>query len=195
MKDHDTKDNYLWDRSGEPDTEIQNLEEILGSLRYQPQPLRKPVQVRSAGRRWFASAIAIAAGLAFFALLLSLWFGFHRQTTTALQAKGEKQIDQPPPASAPEPQSPGKQSQQLVAVAPKPNVVGRSYRPRNLPARNPHHIPRTETREPALTAQEMAEKEQVLVALRLVSFKLNVAQRKTQGGSQLNSNRNQHKIG
>ena len=42
---------------------------------------------------------------------------------------------------------------------------------------------------------ELAEKEQVLVALRLVSFKLNVAQRRTQGTPQINPIRNQHRIG
>jgi hypothetical protein len=50
-------------------------------------------------------------------------------------------------------------------------------------------------REPLLTPQELAEKEQVLVALRLVSFKLNLAKGRTQGAPQLNSIRNQHRIG
>ncbi len=48
---------------------------------------------------------------------------------------------------------------------------------------------------PELTPAELAEKEQVLVALRLVSAKLNVAQRKAQGLPAPNSIRNQHKIG
>ena len=29
--------DYLWDKTGEPDPEIQQLEEILGTLRYQPR--------------------------------------------------------------------------------------------------------------------------------------------------------------
>ena len=33
-------DDYLWDRTGEPDPEIQQLEEVLGTLRYQPRALR-----------------------------------------------------------------------------------------------------------------------------------------------------------
>ena len=48
---------------------------------------------------------------------------------------------------------------------------------------------------PQLTPAELAEREQVLVALRLVSAKLNVAQRKTQVLPAPNSIRNQHKIG
>ena len=49
--------------------------------------------------------------------------------------------------------------------------------------------------EGQLTPEEIAEKEQVLIALRLVSAKLNLAQRRTQGGPALNIIRNQHKIG
>jgi hypothetical protein len=45
-----------------------------------------------------------------------------------------------------------------------------------------------------LTEEELAQKEQVLVALRLVSAKLNFAQRKAQGLPQVNAIRN-HKIG
>jgi len=41
---------------------------------------------------------------------------------------------------------------------------------------------------PQLTPAELAEKEQVLVALRLVSFKLNVAQRKAQGSARAELN-------
>jgi len=33
-------DNYLWDRTGEANGEVQRLEELLGTLRYQPQPFR-----------------------------------------------------------------------------------------------------------------------------------------------------------
>ena len=40
-------DDYLWDRTGEPDPEIQKLEEVLGTLRYQPRPLRIPAACRS----------------------------------------------------------------------------------------------------------------------------------------------------
>jgi hypothetical protein len=47
---------------------------------------------------------------------------------------------------------------------------------------------------PVLTETELAQKEQVLIALRLVSFKLNLAQRRAQGLPQVNSIRN-HKIG
>jgi hypothetical protein len=192
----DMEDNYLWDRSGEPDPEVQKLEEILGTLRYQPQALEIPRHIQ-AGRRSFAPALAIAAALALFAVLLGLWFGFHRrQTTPALAAKDDSQIDRQVKAPPPPPQ-PGPGNETATVQNPKPTVVKkRSPVPRNLlAARDQSRTPRTEIRAPGLTSQELAEKEQVLVALRLVSAKLNLAQRKTQGGPQLNTIRNQHKMG
>ena len=41
-------DDYLWDKSGQPDPEIQQLEEILGTLRYQPRPLEIPAACEAA---------------------------------------------------------------------------------------------------------------------------------------------------
>jgi hypothetical protein len=195
----DMEDNYLWDRSGEPDPEVQELEDILGTLRYQTQALEIPRHIQ-AGRSSFAPALAIAAALALFAVLLGLWFGFHRrQTTPALTAKHDSQIDRQVKAPPPPPQpGPGNETAQTATGQnPKPTVVEkRSGAPRNLlAARDQSRTPRTDIREPGLTSQELAEKEQVLVALRLVSAKLNLAQRKTQGGPQLNTIRNQHKMG
>ena len=40
------KDDYLWDKTGQPDPEIQKLEEILGTLRHQPKPLELPASRR-----------------------------------------------------------------------------------------------------------------------------------------------------
>ena len=192
--------NYLWDRSGEPDPEIQKLEEILGTLRYQPQPLEIPRHVQIGRRRSFFPATAIAAAIALFAVLLVLWFGFHRRQTTPPLEVADKQIEQKVDAPKPQPQSvPGNQPLQAGVNSPKPAGVERRSpsstpnTPRNLLAQNKRRV--TRIRQPELSAEELAEKEQVLVALRLVSAKLNLAQRKTQGMPQLNTIRNQHKIG
>src|SRR6267154_3634515 len=92
--DHDMEDNYLWDRSGEPDPEIQALEEFLGTLRYQPRALEIPHHIQVAHRRSFLPAIAIAAAIALLAVLLGLWFSFNRRQAPALEAKHDQQIDQ-----------------------------------------------------------------------------------------------------
>jgi hypothetical protein len=189
------ENNYLWDRSGEPDPEIQKLEEILGTLRYQPQPLEIPHHVQIGRRRSFFPALAIAAAIALCAVLLGLWLGFHRpEVTPPMQASEspteEKNAKTPPPQVGDD--RPGPQS--VATVVKSPNVPNRRREsPRNLLVQNQNRA--TKIRRPALTPEELAEKEQVLVALRLVSAKLNLAQRKTQGVPQLNTIRNQHKIG
>src|SRR5215467_2111266 len=57
-KDPAMKDDYLWDGSGEPDPEVQKLENLLGRYRHdQPAPAFDQVaDVQPAKRRWtFAS--------------------------------------------------------------------------------------------------------------------------------------------
>lgn len=51
-------EDYLWDRSGEPDTELLRLEELLGRLR-SPETSRVPVPVGSA-KRWVWAVVAAA---------------------------------------------------------------------------------------------------------------------------------------
>src|SRR5713226_2837736 len=94
--------NYLWDRSGEVDPDSQQLEETLGTLRYQPQPLQIPAHVQIGRRRSLYPAMAIAAAIALVAIALGLWFAFQRhQAAPALYAKQpapraiEKQQPQP----------------------------------------------------------------------------------------------------
>jgi hypothetical protein len=194
MRDYDMKDNYLWDRSGEPDPEIQELEEILGTLRYQPQPLEIPHHIRISRRRSFFPTMAIAAAIALFAVLLGVWFSFNRRHAPTSEANNSH-IAEPSPTAMP--LKPDNQPEETAGVNPPKQTGIQKYReaPRNFLAGNQSRAPRTEIRQPELTAEELAEKQQVLVALRLVSAKLNLAQRKTQGVPQLNTIRNQHRIG
>ena len=55
------KEDYLWDKTGEPDPQIQQLEEILGTLRYQPKPFEIPHDVAAPRRRNYFPVLAIAA--------------------------------------------------------------------------------------------------------------------------------------
>jgi len=190
-------DNYLWDRSGEPDPEIQELEEILGTLRYQPRALEIPPHVQLGRRRSFFPAMAIAAAIALFAVLLGLWFSFNRRPAPTSEAKNGSQIVQPAKSTPPPTSKSGNPTEDAATVNQPAQAGVQKHRegPRNLLARNQRRISRPANRQPELTTEELAEKEQVLVALRLVSYKLNLAQRKTQGVPQLNQIRNQHKIG
>jgi hypothetical protein len=69
-------DDYLWDKSGEPDPQIQQLEEILGTLRYQPRPLNLP------RRRNYLALLAIAATVVMALLAGGLWTQIQRQDAT-----------------------------------------------------------------------------------------------------------------
>ncbi len=65
-------DDYLWDRSGEPDPEVQRLERILGSLRYErPAPLLVERPRRSRYRFLAAAAAALVVAGGWLALKLT----------------------------------------------------------------------------------------------------------------------------
>ena len=186
-------DNYLWDRSGEVDPEIQQLEETLGELRYQPRPLEIPAQRRIGQRRRFYPALAIAAAIGLVAVALGLWFMIIERRT---QSPEVQKPPQPKQIQNQMPQQPDQPQQVVVSQKLNPGADRKRNREsnRNAVAVNPRR-PRVMTRQPQLTPAELAQKEQVLVALRLVTAKLNIAQRKAQGLPAPNSIRNQHKIG
>jgi hypothetical protein len=189
------KDDYLWDRSGQPDPDIQQLEDILGELRYQPRPLEVPRAGQSSRNRY----LAIAAAIALVVLGLGLWLATQRQSRTNVTAGN--------------PQESKKESSEVAAVNPidekkLSNVTARNQAPavevnkdlqprrhRGVNSRRPRHIITT----PQMTAEEVAEareaKERLMLALRLASSKLNYAQKKTQGSGATNQIHNQHKIG
>ena len=93
-----TDGDYLWDKSGEPDPEIQELEEILGTLRYQPRPLEIPADLEVGGKRSFfrslTPGLAIAAAITLFLFGLALWFGLQR-----LQRIAQPEVVQNAPAN------------------------------------------------------------------------------------------------
>lgn len=188
-------DNYLWDRTGEPDPEIQKLEELLGELRYQPRPLHIPDNITVGRRRSFYLPMTIAAAVLLVAILSALWFQFSRRPTAP--AAVSKQDAPVTPANVNKPESSPEQKTAVVKDEPRDQEPRRQLN-KNLLAINKRTVRRHEPLTPRLTPQEQAEKEQVLVALRLVSAKLNLAQRKTVGAPQTTSPniiRNQHKIG
>ena len=162
-------DDYLWDKSGEPDPEIQELEQILAPLRYQPTPLELPNELPTRRRNYFP-LLAIAATVLIALLAAGVW----------LKLRTEESI--PPQEAKSVPSAPSvPRVNEAVVNNTKPSIT--AVRRRHKP------VFTKDDREEALVA-----KEQVMLALRVASEKLKLAQRRTQGASP-NQIKNQHKVG
>ena len=182
-------EDYLWNKTGEPDPDVKELEEILGVLKYQPRPLVLPedLQVPQRRRSYF-SLLAIAATIALAVIAAGLWFSLK---STKAPAKSITENTPSVPASSP-------------ASVPNNNPVvavdsNKDKKPEPTPNRKTR---RTVVTNQALIAKRqrereeaLAAKDQLLIALRLASEKLSQAQRRTQLPSIPNQNRNQHKVG
>jgi len=194
--------DYLWDRSGEPDEEIQKLEEILVPLSYQPRPLIIPATVVPGRRHRLVPALTIAATLLLAALALGLWFSVKRdQAVQPLKAElppaHNLASKDPLPFSSPEESKviarPPIESPQFGPRMPHRQLVARRERRKPIERQTaPETIATRTTEAKASEAEGEAAKEQLMTALRLVSTKLNHAQKRTQGGHLI---RNQHKVG
>jgi hypothetical protein len=168
-------DDYLWDKTGQPDPQIQQLEEILGTLRYQPKPLEIPRDVLVPGRRKYFPVLAIAATL-FVALLAGgLWL----RVRTAGESKQEQAKHSP-----------------AQAVEEK-TTPEKSFTPEKKPAVHTDTVA-VHKRRPKRTGmgkrereEALAAKQQLMLALRVASEKLSLAHRKTQS----TPIKNQHRVG
>lgn len=151
-------DDYLWDKTGEPDPQIQQLEEILGTLRYQPRPLPLPVT----RRRIYFPVLAIAATVLIALLATGLWL----RVRTSTQPRQE----------------------QAHIPAPSPIVDEKPAKPADKvdPPRKQHRNPRIQSAASAAKRREreeaLAVKQQLMLALRLASEKLNLAHKKARIG-------------
>ena len=171
-------EDYLWDKSGPPDPEIQQLEEILGTLRYQPKPFEIPRNAATPGRRNYFPLLAIAATLLVALLAGGIWLRVRtRDEAPLLQVKmpsvtpvEEKRLPTPEPKKS---------------LAPRESTVTVNYKRRNRSS----GLGKRE-REEAL-----AVKQQLMFALRLASEKLNLAHKKTQSTPPANQIKNQHRVG
>ena len=147
-------DDYLWDKSGEPDPQIQQLEEILGTLRHQPKPLNLP------HRRNYFPLLAIAATVVLALLTGGLWLQL-RTDDASIPAVAIAQPANPP-------------------INPPLSVSTSSRKKRKRVVVNREH------------KEALAAKQQLILALRVASEKLNTAYRRTQTPPQI---KNQHQAG
>jgi hypothetical protein len=208
-----TDNDYLWDKTGEPDPEIQQLEEILGTLRYQPRPLEIPAGL-SVGRErsFFRSAaprLAIAATLAMLLIGLGVWLALQRSQRSqgvAPSAVAKSADNRGAPASPKESPTqqpaPNQDLNPAVATFPKPEETAESARylqrpqrvSKSLGAANSNRVG-NEARKARELREAAVAKDQLLLALRVTSAKLSFAQKKTQTTNSPEPVHNQHKIG
>ena len=147
-------DDYLWDKTGQPDPQIQQLEEIMGTLRYQPKPLVLP------RRKNYLPLLAIAASILLAILAGGIWLRVRSRNETPKQ---QAQVESPTPIPDVTPKTPEKQS----TANPPPVVASHKRRHRSAPS--------AVERQEALMA-----KEQLMLALRIATEKLSLVHRKTQ---------------
>jgi hypothetical protein len=196
------KDDYLWDRSGKPDPEIQQLEEILGTMRYQPRALEIPAQVSPDRRRGFFPRMAIAAALAATLVGAAAWFLLQNPSTggnlESASGSGTTQKLKTPDEKVDSPANETLVVQSTTIGKRRENKSNRRGSRSSMKAANKQ--PRViNSPHNQLTASDRAgaaaAKEQLILALRVASSKLNLAQRKAQGAYPSNLIRNQHKVG
>ena len=149
-------DDYLWNKSGEPDPQIQQLEEILGTLRYRPTPLKLAPRHSFMTRGRYLSLLAIAATVVVALIAGGFWLQIRRTEASipsvAFVAPATPIRIEDPFLSVSQPASP-KRHPRLVAKHNNPEAV--------------------------------AAKQQLMFALRLASEKLNAAYRRTQSPTQI----------
>jgi hypothetical protein len=181
-------EDYLWDKSGEPDPEIERLEQTLGRLRYKRpvEPLPLPALTRPWYRPGFSPMLAIAATLVILLLAGGLWLGL-RRTNESLQ-----QVSGPPRPVGP------------IDITASGGVKDQEKRPTNLSAprlpvnrslRRAQDERRQELanlteranrirREQQINREGELAKEQLIKALLITSDKLNAVQKKIQGNQE-----------
>ena len=154
-------DDYLWNKTGQPDPEIQQLEEILGTLRYQPKPLVLP------RRKNYFPLLAIAASILLAIIAGSIWLRVRSRNETPPQ---QTKVETPTPDVTPV--SPEKRS----VANPSPVVARNRHRNRSAPS--------------VVNSKEaLMAKEQLMLALRITTEKLSLVHTRTQPNQIKNQHR------
>ena len=194
-------EDYLWDKTGEADPEIERLEQKLSSLRFkrpaEPLPLPAAAPRRFFGFNFQTPALAAAAALLVLLLAGGLWLSLRGRGTTStagqsapaatappVEKQGEKSASGSRPPIGPQLPPNAVDPRALEAGAGRPDrqtAPGRSTGGRRLVARRA--VPRrVSPRQEELARRGEEAKAQLIKALHLASDKLNEVQKKIQAG-------------
>jgi cytoskeletal protein RodZ len=182
------KDDYLWDKSGEADPEVEHLERVLGGLRSRrtAQDVMPAFQnLQRTRRRNVSMLLAIAATLAFAVLALGVFAFIQRQSqrqdtfgqpvSMVSPVPTEARSAQAEPAAGDTPQQAGAQPSPVEVSIMRPKRSGLETRRR---AANRSLETTVHERE---QAEGMLAKEQLIKALQITSSKLSFVQKKVKG--------------
>ena len=181
------KEDYLWDKTGEPDPGIQELEEILGTLRYQPKPLELPQDLLpTRQRRNHFPIVAIAATVLLALLAAGVWLRVRTQS----ESQPKQASVTPAPSTVDE----------KTTVAPKNDEEVKEQKTEQVRKGGSPPLPRHSKHRSSSTAlakrerkEALEAKQQVMLALRLTTEKLSLVHKKNQSPS--NQIKNQHRVG
>lgn len=133
-------DDYLWDRSGEPDPEVERLERVLGKYRYQAKPLSPALHSRVSERRvgWIRFAAVAAAILI---VLAGVWIFKvqNKRVTTSIEAVNTERTETVDKNQGATPPVKEPSNMSTVAIAPKtPRKIHRNASPETAAESLPH---------------------------------------------------------
>jgi hypothetical protein len=176
------KEDYLWDKSGEVDEEVAQLEKMLGSLRYK-RPA-EPLPLPALSRPWFRlNSTLLAAAAAILLLLLAggLWLKLNRSVSN-----NPATVSGPPPPTGPVSTTGGSVAGIEKKQSPEPKSAPRDVLIRRAPVvrrlfLQAKYSETKRARDAEYLRKGELAKEQLIKALQITSEKLNVVQKKIQG--------------
>jgi hypothetical protein len=182
------KDDYLWNKSGDADPEIEHLERVLGSLRSKRSaqdmmPAFKTMQ-RTRPRN-VSKLMAIAAALAFAALALGVFAFLQRQSKK--QDVGSQPVAMVSPLPAQTTVAPAEAAvidttkQDDTQPTPVEVFITRPRRPGLETRRRAVNRSLEATMHEREQAEGLMAKEQLIKALEITSSKLSFVQKKVKG--------------
>jgi hypothetical protein len=203
--------DYLWDKNGEPDGEVERLEELLGSFGHKPRALELPSEAAPATSpalrpRLFRPALLAAAALLLMALagaaLVMLRQGgadVNQQAANPApkETPPQGEVAAPPDGNTP---SPGPREREAEptrgdvqvkkSLPPDSQASSKRRQQRRQPppfapgagaSRQPPEVAARQEPPAATSVERQAAKEQLVYALRLASAKLGEVRKMTRG--------------
>lgn len=190
--------DYLWDKTGDVDAEVERLEELLGTFSHRPRELELPTAEAAPppvsfhrSRRFRPALLAAAAALLLMMLAGALVVLRQGDADSTRHATGTNSKDTPSPKESVVPRE-----ESTPAVAPERHDERAEQHDAPLKKAVPPDFSRANLKErrqksPGVAAQKeptappsperQAAKERLVYALRLASAKLNEVQRMTRG--------------